>query len=61
MIEIDRVAFVFICILAGVGAIILALIFVYIVAGILDLTYHQRHKEKDNNCPDYIDREDNDK
>ena len=63
MIEIDKVAFIFICILAGIGALIIALILLYIIAGILDITYHQRHRSSGtkHDCPDYVEsEEDND-
>ena len=53
MIEIDKVAFGFICVFASMGALIVLFIFVYIIAGVLDLTYHERHKPKasEKNCP----------
>ena len=66
MIEIDKVAFAFICVLASIGALILLFIFVYIVAGVLDLTWHDRHKhyhptEDEKNCPYEIEDKNDDK
>ncbi len=45
------VYFLFILILSPI------IIICYLIGGILDLTYHDRHKdERDNDCPDYIDK-----
>ena len=36
---------------------VVGLIILYIIFGILDFTYHQRHKSDKTNCPDKIEKE----
>ena len=54
--------FVVICVFAFIGAFVVFWILLYFVAGVLDYTYHERHKtlkkeEKPNECPEYIESE----
>lgn len=64
MIEIDKVAFAFICVFAGIGVLIVLLITIYVIAGVLDLTWHERHREpteSEKNCPYEIEDKNNEK
>ena len=53
---IDKAFFIVICVFAGIGALIVALVLLYILFGILDLTYQERHKKQEtkSKCPDKI-------
>ena len=56
MIQVDYPLFIFICVLASIGALVVIVIVIYVIAGILDLTYFDRHKKRsvDDNaskCP----------
>ena len=58
VVEIDKIAFTFICIFAVIGALVVAVILIYIICGILDLTYHERHKKRTtkSDCPEKIEK-----
>jgi len=58
MISVNLVLFVFICIFAGIGALLTLFIVIYLIIGIIDLTYFDRHKHKIVHCPEYIEGED---
>ena len=61
MIEVNSVLFVFLCIFATIGFLIVAFITLYVVAGIFDLTYQQRHKKEECDCPEKVESEGDDK
>ena len=45
---------------ACIGALFILLFIWYVIGCILDLTYFERHKIEDNQCPYYIEGENND-
>lgn len=51
--------FVVLIIFAIIGGIFSLIILLYIIVGVIDLTYQNRHKdERANNCPEFVDKED---
>lgn len=55
---IDMGLFVAIVVFAVIGAIVVALLFLYAIFGALDWTYHERHRKKHNTkCPDKVERD----
>lgn len=59
MITIYLWLFVLLCIFAFIGLLFFIPIMIYLFFGILDLTYHERHKrykDNHNDCPDKIER-----
>lgn len=61
MIEVNTTLFVFICIFAVIGVLIVASITIYVIAGVFDLTYQERHKKDNVDCPEKIESEGDDK
>lgn len=62
MIEINKGFFGVICAFAIIGVLIMLFITFYVLAGVLHLTYHERHPNDDEkNCPDYVEGNNDDK